>query len=262
MRYHILLVVGALLALASGAYAYPTLTGPTGGAVLPDADVAGLGQLNVAADWVNEDTFLGVSGLDVDPAFPVRATFGVAPGWEVGAAYTFQNVPNASGNLDGWGVNAKYQLKYALAGANLAIGAQYQDLNDLDLQATNIYLVGTKRFTAASERGPGVTASLGLNFVDADLASVSDSSFRPYLMATLDFTNKASVVAEYRFKDSDFDNKALSALTVRYPFSPALTGQIGVTNSFRGIFGGEDHNVFAGINYSWGGMTTTEDEGY
>ena len=46
---------------------------------------------------------------------------------------------------------------------------------------------------------------------------------------------------------------ALSSIVLRYPFTELISDEIGFTNGYRGIFGDNEHNITAGINYAFGG---------
>ncbi|HEY3415720.1 MAG TPA: hypothetical protein VGM23_02440, partial [Armatimonadota bacterium] len=127
----------AMLALAGAAYAYPSLSGPTGFGVLPDAAVAT--GFEAAADFYNTaDSFALNSSLNFETpdAYPIRVVFGAGQNFEIGGGYELMEDNNI------WSVNAKYALPIELAGAKLAVGAQYWNMTDTDGTQYQIYAVG------------------------------------------------------------------------------------------------------------------------
>ncbi len=234
------------LTLAGAAFAYPSLLGPTGSVNLPVAAVVPTGETQVAADFFADNT--GRAG----DALVLRALNGVAPNWEVGAGYTFQNGPlDTDWNL--WTVNAKYMTPYRPAGADLAVGALYATTPDTDEKATQVYLVATKLLAEGDESRPAVRASLGVNWTKWDAGVLgSDSAFRPYVTVDLGFASKLDVTAEYQFKSSDLETDPISSIAVRYPFTPELAGEVGFSNALNGLMGQDEHSVFAGVRYTFG----------
>jgi len=238
-----LLILGMIATLACSAFAaYPTLAGPTGLVTLADAGIAPAGQLLLAADFYNTDP---------DSTIPLRVVYGIGESFEVGALYALQSDANA------WGINAKYKLPVALGPAGIAVGAQYFKSSDLEETAEQVYAVGTMTLAEASDTMPGFSGSLGVNWTKdkIDLPfGIDDNAFRFYLGLDAAFANKLSVAAEYQTKSDKFEGDALWSIVARYPFTEALTGQIGLTDAFGPIplFGTSDQNIFAGIAYSFG----------
>jgi len=227
-----MLILGMVLAAFAAAYAYPTLTGPTGLATIPTAAVAAAGQLQVAADYYDAEG---------DSAIPIRALYGIGENFEVGLGYWMQD------DNDGFMLNAKYLTPLTFGDMAWAAGAQYIDLDAMDtiLQA---YFVGTKQFSEAGEGTPGFSGSIGFNWTDVDAAD--DSAFRFFVGGELAFANNLTVNAEFQTKDDDIEADSLWSIGVRYPFTEALTGQLGYTNG--PIVGFDDSNFFLGLNYGFG----------
>jgi len=247
-------MAAALLVVTSAAFALPTLTGPTGVVDTPTADVAAPGQFTIAADWYDfgaADWYdFGIESSSVN-LIPIRLNYGVAPNFEVGAMYT---VSDGDGS-DAWGLNAKYMTPFTLGDAEWSIGASYWywDMTDADLSAIQGYFVGTKSFTPDEEGNTVVKGSLGISYTNYDAEVDSEGAFRVFANLEATFANKLSVGAEFQLKDSDIEDDPLSSIVIRYPFTPALTGQVGFTNSLLGR-GSPDHNIFAGLAYTFGGQ--------
>jgi len=235
-----LLLLGIALALISAAQAYPTLTGPTGLATLPTAAIAATGQLQVAADYFNAEEWEGT-------VYPVRLLYGVNDSLEIGAAYWLN-----SDQSNAWGVNAKYLLPIKLADMPWAVGASYLNFPDWSETFTQVYFVGSKAFTEASAGMPGFNGTIGVNWTQDDWDFGTDDAIRLYAGLEAIFANNLSVAGEFQTKNEDVDDNAIWSLVARYPFTPVLTGQVGVTNAF-GPFGWfDDSHVFAGASYAFG----------
>ncbi|MHB0938150.1 MAG: hypothetical protein ACYDCO_03950 [Armatimonadota bacterium] len=238
-----LLILGMIATLACSAFAYPTLAGPTGLVTVPDAAVASTGQFLVAADYYNTDP---------DSTIPVRFVYGVGENFEVGALYAIQSDASA------WGVNAKYRLPFALGPAGLAVGAQYFTSDDLEETAMQLYAVGTLALMEATDTTPAFNGSLGVNWtsdeVDVPLIGYDEDAIRIFAGVEAVFANNLRIVAEYQTENEDFELDSTWSVAARYPFTNALTAQIGMTNTFGPIplFGIDDRNLFAGVSYAFG----------
>jgi hypothetical protein len=236
-----LLILGMIAALACSAFAaYPTLAGPSGLATLPTAAVTPAGQLVLAADWYNTDP---------DNIIPIRLVYGISESFEVGALYSLLSDANT------WGVNAKYKLPVTLGPAGVALGAQYFNNSDIDEKVTQVYAVGTMSLAEATDTMPGFSGSLGVNWTSDDFLGSTESVFRFYAGLEAAFANKLDLAAEYQTKSDKVETDAIWSIVARYPFTEALTGQIGFTNAGllnQPVFGASDHNIFAGVAYSFG----------
>jgi len=229
------------LALSTAAMAYPTQLGATGGAILPDANIAQVGACELATDFYD---------TNLDSPVIVRALTGLTPNLEVGAGYNFQNDANA------WTVGAKYLTPVTLADFKWALGGAYMDTSDpLMKKVTTAYLVGTRPLTAGDATTPAITGSLGLMWTEYELqpffGSFSDSAIRPFFAAQAQFGSGLLLSAEYQLKDSAVDTKALSSIAARYPFTKTVTGQVGYSNGMFGAIGGDDYSVFFGANITF-----------
>ncbi|MHB9106186.1 MAG: hypothetical protein ACYDCO_03940 [Armatimonadota bacterium] len=232
-----LFVLGFAVALACAAYAYPTLSGPTGLVTVPTAATVPAGQLQFAADWW--------SIAIVDSALAGRVLYGITDNIELGAIYRTEESDALVGDV--WGVNAKLALPVTFGDAAWAIGAGYYDLSDVDESFFTANLAATREFNENfrgtanllwSEdglyqvlSGPGIFLIGGLN----------DSDFQLGVGAEATFENGLTVVGEYV--------NTLPGTTInvaaRYPLTEALTAQLGYTVL--------DPIAFLGFNYAFGG---------
>ena len=274
-----LFTLGIALAFACAAYAYPTLTGPTGLATLPTAAVAPAGQLQIAADYYDTEG---------DSTIPLRVLYGVGGNLEFGLLYAFSNQSMVLEVEDDfaltfdadntWGLNAKYALPVDLAGFQFAAGAQYltsdfavtvvdllgefptEELASIDTNTTQVYLVGTRAFTLGGDGSPALNGTLGLNWTRMKLdltgeeivpESISESGFRFFGGLEALFANNLSLAVEFQTEEEDLgDTDMLWSFVGRYPFTPSLSAQIGYTNASNipAMFEGELGITMLGLN--------------
>ncbi|HEX2971794.1 MAG TPA: hypothetical protein VHP11_05645 [Tepidisphaeraceae bacterium] len=237
----ILGIAAGLLAFACAAHAYPTLSGPTGEAVLPTAAVVPAGEFNVAADFYNSET--------PDSSVPVRVLYGISNNFEIGAGYTFVSDANT------WGVNAKYATPLNLAGFGVGIGARYASSDmpfDLTFNTTDVYAAGTKCFPLGE--GTTLSGTVGLDWTFIDFADDNTSVLRPYLAAEVTLSNKLTLAAEYQFENDNVDvDGGVYAISARYPIADNLGAQVGFTNVTPFTNASLDNgNFFIGANYVFG----------
>lgn len=237
-KMFVLGMAAAALAIATAAYAYPTLTGPTGGATLPNAAVVPAGQLQLAADWVNTDP---------DAAFPIRATYGLGSNFELGAAYIVQSDANT------WDINAKYATALKVLDFSWALGAQYLTSNDTDMKATQVYFVGSRPFDLS---GMTLNGTVGVNWTKIS-DGIDEDAIRLFGGLDTTFANGLNLGAELQSKNEDIESDMMWSVVARYPFTPNLAGQVGITNG--PIFGSGDSNVFVGATYAFGAAAATEE---
>jgi hypothetical protein len=245
----------ALVAGSGAGLAYPTLGGPTGGAVLPDAMVVPPGQLDLAWDWTKINQAAGLEMYDIT-VMPLRVVYGAGSGAELWGAWT--RIDNGE-SVDGWGFGAKYQfMREPKDSVNLAAGAGWNRLeNSGEETVWNAYLVATKDLTptgtegwAWEPEGTKILGSLGVLWMDFD--EFNESLFEPFVALDFIGARGTSLGLEYRFKDSSIDDKAVFSAVVRHPFTQNLSLQVGVTNGAIGGIGLEDMDLFAGICYRTG----------
>lgn len=246
--------LAAALALAVSAMAYPTLSGPTGQAVIPTGYTAGSG-FTVAADWQD---------LEEGSAIPLRVLFGLGSNAELGAAYTIFDDATLDGVDDGgveldnaWNVNGKFAVGRFLGGQG-ALGAQWStfDTNvDFGVDFLQAYFAWTGCFDPTGIGRPNTSLTWGVNWTQAD-PDVGDTSdaFRFFAGVGFGLTDKLALLAEYQTEDEDvFDTDPISAITARYWLSRTTGLQVGYTNALGGMIGTDNHNLFAGLTFGLGG---------
>ena len=135
----------------------------------------------------------------------------------------------------------------------------FEYLKDQDVKVWNAYLVATKDFTpmdeGTSEWGPGAgtrmlgTAGIYYLKADPDLGK-GFSLTRPFLGMEFLGAGGTALALEYRWKDSDLDNKALFSAVLRHPFSEQFTAELGSTNSSPIGLGLDDQDWFVRVGYT------------
>lgn len=270
----VLVTVLALALCAGAAWSYPTMQGATGIVVLPTADVAKNGTVNLAVDYQKVDTAkaLGLSSLIYDEftgefieveadlgdttVWPVRATVGLGGTAEFWGGYTFLEGDDFDGN--NWNVGAKYAfMTEAKNGFDLAIGGSYGqtdlDFADDDLTTWSAFLVLSKTFMPCTESQPSIRGTVGGIYQDFSDGFIDDSLFEPYLGLEVGY-DQFQLGLEYRFEDEDIDTDAPFSAVLRYQFKEnPLWLQIGWSNAIllNGI-GTDESEFFAGAGYSFG----------
>jgi len=245
-------ISGLLLALAlsvSAFAAYPTLSGPSGQAVIPTAMTAGPG-FTVAADYHN----VGDGNV-----IPIRVLFGLGDNIELGALYAVLDDAAPFGlDLDNpWGVNAKWKFAQFLGG-DAAVGAQYITapftigLTDFDGTVTQAYFAWTRNFGLGDTQNLGFSWGANWTEIDPDVIDKIDD-IRFFAGLDLALSERLSVLVDYQTKSSDLlDARALSAVTARVMLTPMIDVQFGSTNAF-GPIATDDHEFFAGLAFKFGG---------
>jgi hypothetical protein len=233
MRLALFVGLTALLAVAACAVSL-TLTGPSGLVTLPTAAVVAPGQLVAALDYYNTDD---------DATIPLRVTYGIAPGWEAGARYAINDTANV------WAVNAKYLTPLSIADFRLAAGAQYSQSDaSPSTQVTQAYLTGTRTLLEAKGKAPAVTGTLAANWTKV---APGTNGVRAALGLQADCSlTHASVIAEYQTKSSRLgEADPVWSLAARYPATPQLTVQAGLTNG--ALLAQKGSNLFVGASYAF-----------
>lgn len=265
----------AMLLLGTACFAYPTLGGPTGQAVIPTAYTAAPG-LTLAADWQQ---------LEEGSAIPIRALFGIGSNVEIGAMYTTFNddailpMPFVSDMTDVllgfpadkmWGANAKWRFGRFLGG-DAALGAQFQrftpDIDiDLDTDFSQAYFAWSTMLSNAPSIFADSTFSWGVNWtkmkrdefilvVDEEpflVPEYDENAVRLFAGLMLVLSDSIALEGEFQTKSEKLgDQDPLTALTARFAISPNFTLQAGWTNAAPGgMFATSDHNFFAGLAFT------------
>jgi hypothetical protein len=278
------LLVLAVVAGSSAAFSYPSLQGPTGLVVLPDANVEPRGSWTLAADYVNVETEGRPASILIGPDLKLtqaRLVWGVSDRAELWVAYTDINVgtpdvhpdyvfPDESGdNSHEWAGGAKLQIHDDPAtGVKVAVGAGHYDASVCsschNIKRDNIYAVLTKESAARSPHQWRWKGSLGLTYTKFDFDGGEDTILQPFggLEAS---SGRLSLVGEYRTKEAGIDDTGMWSAGARYMITPNLGLQAGVTNGafyFYGI-GAHKASAYYGLAYTFGGHRgKVEEAGY
>jgi hypothetical protein len=259
------LLVLAVVAGSSAAFSYPSLQGPTGLVVLPDANVEPRGSLTLAADCVNVktegqpvDIFIGPD-LNLTQA---RLVWGVSDRAELWAAYT----DNDYEETNEWAAGFKLQVHNDPAtGVKVAVGAGHYDAcSDCHgLKRDNIYAVLTKESSAQSSHRLQWKGSLGLTYTRFEHGYYGeDTILQPFVGLEVS-SGPLSLVGEYRTQEAGIDDAGMWSAGARYMITPNLGLQAGVTNG--AILGVAAHksSAFYGLAYTFGGHRgKVEEAGY
>lgn len=237
-----------LLASCGAALAYPTLTGPTGQAVIATAEMARPG-LTLAADWV--DLTMDSSG-GIEAAIPIRANFALGDAAEIGVLYDpfDSDLPLK----DALGINAKVNIGSIFNG-DMVLGGQYRRERMVDDEYDGYlqgYYAWTTDFGDCQVDISNLTLTWGVNWTQVEPA-VGDTvdDVRGFAGATLRLTRVIQLLAEYQTRSTDLgDDDPISALSARFFFSPSVAAQAGFTNAV-GMRGTADQAFFAGLNLTF-----------
>jgi len=213
-----------LLAVSSIAFAYPNLGATTGIVAVPTAEITDTGAFLGAADI----QFLDVTSINV------RAIYGLAANWEVGAGLIFNEDDTQLG------LNAKFRLPIEMAGMGWAIGASYTMASDNN--GTQIYFAGSRPIEMAGVTGASLLGTIGLSFTDIEELS----ALRPFIGAQLRFPSETEIAAEFVLEGGDFGD-VISSFVIRQTFGGGWKGELGITNAI-GFAGASDHDLFVGIS--------------
>jgi len=285
------LLVLAVVAGSSAAFSYPSLQGPTGLVMLPDANVEPRGSFTLAADYVNMDAdarpeggeahypygYVPVwditSGWDDLKIIPTRLVWGVSDKAELWAAFT--DINNSDRTTE-WAFGAKLQVHNDPAtGVKVAVGAGYRDATYPScggschhLTSENVYAVLTKETRAQNPHHWRWKGSMGMDYTKlepgpADWASAyTDTILQPFVGLEAS-SGRLSLVGEYRLRDAKIDDASLWSAAVRYKIGRRFAVEAGVTNG--ALFGVAAHktSAFYGLAYTFGGHRgKVEEAGY
>ncbi len=262
-----LLAIFVIAAASGAAYAMPSLGGPTGIVSVPNALIAPPGQLQTALTYQAQEMY------DADVTYwALNVLTGVSKQAELWAAYALADVDVPTGSADTahlWAIGGKWQLTSEPKDqASLAIGASWQSWSDLsisdsmyseDVSVMNAYIVATKDFTPMTganwEYGSTTTrilGSLGLMYINIDPdSSESDNLTRPFVGVEFIGAGGTSLGLEYRWKDSDLDDKAVFSAALTHKFGKGIEAQVGTTNAGIAGLGMDDQDFFVRLGYSF-----------
>ncbi len=212
-----LILLGLAAAICTAAMASTTFTGQTGLTVTPNAAVAPVDTVNYAIDYVD------TTGISL---YPIRATYGIAEDWEVGANYQM--------NGKTVGVSGKWVTPLTAFDSKYAVGAAIDSMSKtvvynvygsmgkelpLGLEDTTVNLTAA----IACEAGPGMTLLNPAIGVDATFAKAAD----------------LNVAVEYLFRGQKYALKG----------SYGLGDGFGIQAGFTDLSG--KGKIFLGGNYTY-----------
>ena len=266
-------IATALLLMGTIGFAYPTLGGPTGQAVIPTAYTAASG-LTVAADYQK---------LEDGNAIPIRALFGFGSTFELGVMYAkfsdsaLTPFPITSDLTDVlllfpsdniWGANGKWRFGRFLGG-DAAVGAQFQRLKtdvDVNFDFSQAYIAWSTMLSNAPSIFADSTLTVGANWtkvkrdsftllIDEDTIDVpeyDEDAIRLNAGLMVVVSKSIAIEGEIQTKSEKLgDQDPLTALTARFAISPNFTLQAGWSNAEPGgMFATSDHNFFAGLSFT------------
>jgi len=271
-----LVLAAAALVLSGGAVmAMPSLGGPTGIVSVPNALVAPMGDVQLALSYQKVTESVSVptgpaaaqATSDVESedyhVWGLQALTGVSDGAELWASYG-----NASSDFvdNIWGIGGKVQLlREPKDQATVAVFASYQaasfqmydSSDDQNGHVTKLGLVATKDLTPTGVSGSQwasggkLLGSAGLLYMKTGGDFEGESLTRPFLGLEYATPDGTSIGAEYRWKDSDLDAKAVWSLALRHNFPKGFSAEIGTTNADPIGFGTDDQNIFVRIGYTF-----------
>lgn len=240
------LLLGLLL-LAGIARAYPTLTGPTGQAVIPTGFTGPLGT-TMAADW-QELSPTSAAG------FPLRALLSFGPNLELGGSYALYNEHAALERA--WELHAKLSTGVPFFfGGVTAVGAQFRReiAAGLETDFLQPYAAWTTRFAPDDSGLSNIALTVGGNWTRiSDPLNNEADGFRGFAGLTVNLSDAIDLMAEYQTKNTDLgDVDPITAFTARLHFSESLSAQVGITNA-DGFVGTPNTHLFAGLSLYLGG---------
>jgi len=241
-----LLVLAALLAIivacAAVANATPTLSGATGGVALPDVKTTPTGVLDLSLTYQRQE-------LDTaEEATHATATYGLSSNAELGLKYTWQ-AGNGTTGLNNWGANLKYAMPIKFMDLDIAAGMNYAKYKDLGTNQFQAYVVGGANVWQSYDGDKTLDFNIGLNWTKFETTGSDIQRFRAFTVLDYGFRNNLHMVGEFQ-SEAKMDSDPLSSLAIRYNMDENLSWQFGITNAFRGVTGGDEHNWFLGANYS------------
>jgi len=257
------LVVALLVVAGGAAFAIPSIGGPTGIVSVPTAAVAPNGELQTALTYQSQEMYTADVSL-----WQLQALAGVSEEAELWAAYALadQDGPTESETANMFAFGGKMQLSSEPEDdTSLAVGASIEKWSDLytpmgfnDVSVWKAYIVATKDFTPmaseswewSAESETRMLGSLGILYasVDPDVGD-SGSLTRPFVGFEFIGAGGTALGLEYRWKDSDLDEKAVFSAVLTHPVSPEFEIQVGTTNAGPSGLGLDDQDIFVRVGY-------------
>lgn len=226
--FYLLLVAAAFVMLGTQAHAYPNLNASTGLLAVPTADLVAPGNVVAAVDVLSHN----------DTTFNGRVIIGVAPFLEIGAGVI-------GGEDTASGISAKFALPNNIAGFTPAVGLTIINGNAI-ADGTQVYLVGSRVFTADDIDTGRFVGTVGVNFTDIDTAS----AFRPFVGGQFSVNDRTEIDGEFVLESGAF-SRSIYSVFIRHALNDVWSVQTGITNAV-GFTGSADSDYFLGTSYSWG----------
>ncbi len=232
------LLTGAMVTVAA-----PSLAGPSGLAVLPDATTTASDYQDFALDYHASDSDAGLDGVTT-----ARATMGLSGKSELGASYRF--LRGATSRTNNYDVNYKYAS--GVAGTQLAVGAQYFFIDE-EASGTGNNATGAQFYLAATREMPNISSdvTVGVNytFLNAGVG-VNPAGFRPYAALSVALPQQLKLRLEAQGGLGNLsDSKPLTAISLSRPLGDGYTAQLGMSNLKNNTFGGDNQRPFLGVSY-------------
>lgn len=230
--------VFALGLVAGGARADPTEIGPTGGAFLPTASVLADNEYIIAGDYYNT--------VD-NTTWPMRLSFGVTPRLEIGASLTGNSTSVV------WGLNGKYACSL-FDRPGFAVGGLYRNARDINLRASQVYLVYTHPFSRPGA-GALMRATGGVNWTLINFPELGhEQKVRFFGSIDATFRQRLSIGGEIQSASFGLgEDHPLTSVWARYAVTEHLAAQVGLSNADPlGVLSTDHHRLFAGLSYSFG----------
>jgi len=250
MKIGLVLLAAALLAVcAVGASAYPTNDGTTGIVTLPTAEIAPQGTLDLAfADMPN--------GPSDDRYLFNRLNVGIAKNVELSVGYTKGDDKDSYYYDDFVTGGVKYRfLTQAKNKVDLAIGGSLgkETWYYGKMTVNKAFLAASKDFSLDPSMSLTCRGTVGVMYNQFKEGDWSDQFTKPYVGIELMGKQGISLSAEYRWRDSDWDDDdALFSSVLRYRFPKLpLWIEAGTTNGEWIGNSWDNQRGFYGVGYTF-----------
>ncbi len=251
MRFTAMMACLVLAALLRPAWGYPTLSGPTGFAVIPTAEITRPG-FTLAGDW---------HSLTRGASVPFRGLLNIENVVEVGAMV--DHYTDAADIDRAWNVNAKADV-YCLFDGDIGVGALLQRERDHqchEYRYNEAYAAWTRHYPPCEEDSPfrDITLNLGVNYTRVTLPDCRFiDAYRFFGGLRLDFVDCLQGMIEIQDNSRFFEEtEPLVAMTVRYTFDPNAVAQAGLTNA-EGLRSSKEYNWFGAIAVTFSSSSEEE----
>lgn len=266
-------LVVLLCSISCAVLAVPSLSGPTGLVVLPNADIASRGTLDLGLNYQSgqgSDSF--IAGLN--PSAGLRMLYGISGKCEIGAGFVNQTMDEMlmglladvppelpdyydSVRVNNWTVDAKYRLPFSYGGFAWAVGGIHQRFTrdiSFSWQKSVVYLAGTKAIDCPCSNGIKARGTVGLNYMRGKLGDYdwamgeTTTRYCPSVGIEANLPKKVTLIGEYMLTPG----ADMTSIALRVPTSVNTSLQLGLTNSLDGFDTSAHHTVMLGLNYKLG----------